>query len=396
MSKLNIALVGAGRRGGGAHLPVIAKLKDVYNLVAVCDIDEETATRYAKQYGATPYTNVRALVEQEELDVVDITVPGVAHHAIACFMADAGVHILCETPIAVTLPTADLMIARAKANNVKLEVAENYYRAPRERFLSKVIASDVIGEVSRIYRIFYEGGYHGMSMLRLRAGGEPKSALGIVQTSPVIPIIDRMKRHHTSENWSLGFIEFDNGATALMVYSNVIHARSLGRGQTGISQIDGSKGTIVGEDIYVTPAEELQSGAKGIAHRPKRTTIDVDGVNVIQTIALELPEQTVTWENPLKHYSLSEGQIAVADELLSIANAILNDTEPEYGALLARQDQEMNIAMGESGKRSRETLAFPLTELTETEQGIHDNYRRQYGHPIEDIEAGIDTFFPRR
>ena len=396
MSKLNIALVGAGRRGGGAHLPVIAKLKDVYNLVAVCDIDEETATRYAKQYGATPYTNVRALVEQEELDVVDITVPGVAHHAIACFMADAGVHILCETPIAVTLPTADLMIARSKANNVKLEVAENYYRAPRERFLSKVIASDVIGEVSRIYRIFYEGGYHGMSMLRLRAGGEPKSALGIVQTSPVIPIIDRMKRHHTSENWSLGFIEFDNGATALMVYSNVIHARSLGRGQTGISQIDGSKGTIVGEDIYVTPAEELQSGAKGIAHRPKRTTIDVDGVNVIQTIALELPEQTVTWENPLKHYPLSEGQIAVADELLSIANAILNNTEPEYGALLARQDQEMNIAMGESGKRSRETLAFPLTELTETEQGIHDNYRRQYGHPIEDIEAGIDTFFPRR
>lgn len=396
MSKLNIALVGAGRRGGGAHLPVIAKLKDVYNLVAVCDIDEETATRYAKQYGATPYTNVRALVEQEELDVVDITVPGVAHHAIACFMADAGVHILCETPIAVTLPTADLMIARAKANNVKLEVAENYYRAPRERFLSEVIASDVIGEVSRIYRIFYEGGYHGMSMLRLRAGGEPKSALGIVQTSPVIPIIDRMKRHHTSENWSLGFIEFDNGATALMVYSNVIHARSLGRGQTGISQIDGSKGTIVGEDIYVTPAEELQSGAKGIAHRPKRTTIDVDGVNVIQTIALELPEQTVTWENPLKHYPLSEGQIAVADELLSIANAILNDTEPEYGALLGRQDQEMNIAMGESGKRSRETLAFPLTELTETELGIHDNYRRQYGHPIEDIEAGIDTFFPRR
>ena len=307
MSKLNIALVGAGRRGGGAHLPVIAKLKDIYNLVAICDIDEETATRYAKEYGATPYTNVRDLVAQEELDVVDITVPGVAHHAIACFMADAGVHILCETPIAVTLPTADLMIERAKANNVKLEIAENYYRAPRERFLSKVIAADVIGEVARIYRIFYEGGYHGMSMLRLRAGGAPKSALGITQTTPVIPIIDRMKRHHTSERWSLGFIEFDNNATALMVYSNVIHARSLGRGQTGISQIDGSKGTIVGEDIYVTPADELESGAKGVAYRPKRTTIDVDGTNVIENISLELPDQTVTWENPLKNYPLSEG-----------------------------------------------------------------------------------------
>ena len=396
MSKLNIALVGAGRRGGGAHLPVIAKLKDVYNLVAICDIDEEAATRFAKQYGANPYTNVRDLVAHEKLDVVDITVPGIAHHAIACFMADAGVHILCETPIAVTLPTSDMMIECAKSNNVKLEVAENYYRAPRERFLSKVIEADIIGDVARIYRIFYEGGYHGMSMLRLRADGEPKSALGITQSSPVIPIIDRMKRNHSSENWSLGFIEFDNNATAVMVYSNVIHARSLGRGQTGISQIDGSKGTIVGEDIYVTPEADLQSGAKGIAHRAKRTTIDVDGVDVIDKIELELPEQTVTWDNPLKNYPLSEGQIAVADELLSIATAVLNDTEPEYGAARARQDQEMNIAMNESGKRSKETLLFPLTELTETERGTHENYQKQHGHPIEDVEAGIDTFFPRR
>ena len=56
----------------------------------------------------------------------------------------------------------------------------------------------------------------------------------------------------------------------------------------------------------------------------------------------------------------------------------------------------MNIAMGESGKRSKETIAFPLTELTETERGTHESYQQQYGHPIEDIEAGIDTFFPRR
>ena len=395
MSKLNIALVGAGRRGAGAHLPVIAKLKDVYNLVAICDIDEEVATRYAKEYGATPYTNVRDLVAHEELDVVDITAPGVAHHAIGCFMADAGVHILCETPITVSLPTTDLMIERAKTNNVKLEIAENYYRVPRERFLSKVIEADIIGEVARIYRIFHEGGHHGMSMLRLRAGGEPKSALGITQTTLVIPIIDRMKRHHTSERWSLGFIEFDNNATALMVYSNVIHARSLGRGQTGISQIDGSKGTIVGEDIYVTPADELESGAQGVAYRPKHTNIDVDGVDVIETIELELPDQTVTWENPLKNYPLPERQIAVADELLSIATAVLNDTEPEYGAARARQDQEMYLAMSESGNRSRETLTFPLTALTATEQDFHEDYQQKHGHPIEDIEAGIDTFFPR-
>ena len=75
MSKLNIALVGAGRRGGQAHLPVIAKLKDVYNLAAICDIDQAVAQQYAEQYGANPYTNVRDLVAHEKLDAVDITVP---------------------------------------------------------------------------------------------------------------------------------------------------------------------------------------------------------------------------------------------------------------------------------------------------------------------------------
>ena len=396
MSKLNIALVGAGRRGGQAHLPVIAKLKDVYNLVAICDMEETVANQYAEQYSATPYTNVRDLVAREKLDVVDITVPGTAHHAVACFMADAGVNIIVETPIAVTLPTTDLMIESAKRNNVKLEVAENYYRAPKERFLSTVIESGVIGEVGRIYRIFYEGGYHGMSMLRLRADGEPKSILGITQSTPVIPIIDRMKRHHTSDNWTLGFLEFDNNTTALMAYSNVIHARSLGRGQGGISQIDGSKGTIVGEEIHVVHPEDLENGAKSVGYQPTRTTIDVDGTEVIEKIELELPDGVIGWENPLKDYPLSEGQIAVADELLSIADAVINNTEPAYGAQLGRGDQEMNIAMSESAKRSRETLTFPLTDLTETERNIHESYEQKHGHPIDDVEAGIDTFFPRQ
>jgi len=102
------------------------------------------------------------------------------------------------------------------------------------------------------------------------------------------------------------------------------------------------------------------------------------------------------WENPLKNYPLSEGQIAVADELLSIAKAVINDTEPEYGAAAGRQDQEMNIAMSESASRSRETITFPLKELTQTEQNIHERIKEGFGCNPEDVEKLIDTFFPRR
>ena len=152
----------------------------------------------------------------------------------------------------------------------------------------------------------------------------------------------------------------------------------------------------MGEEIHIVHQENLETGATSVGYLPQRVMVDIDGVQVMDKIKLELPNQHVQWDNPLKNCPLSEGQVAVADELLSIANAVIQDTDPEYGAICARQDQEMNIAMNESAQRNRETVSFPITNLTETETKIHENYEREYGHPIEDVEAGINTFFPRR
>ena len=93
--------------------------------------------------------------------------------------------------------------------------------------------------------------------MRLLAGSRPKSILGITHVTDVVPIIDRMKRHHSQENCTTSFLEFENGAAATMIYSNVIHARSLGRKTTGISQIDGARGAIVGNTVYFTDPGRL-------------------------------------------------------------------------------------------------------------------------------------------
>ncbi|HEX30998.1 TPA: Gfo/Idh/MocA family oxidoreductase [Candidatus Poribacteria bacterium] len=395
MDKLKLALIGAGRRGAGAYLPVIPKMDDVFDFVAICDINPQTAQSFAERHGVNAYTSVRDLVAREKVDVAVLTVPGDAHHPISCFLSEHGVHQLVETPIAITLPLADLMMETARRNGVKIEVAVNYSRAPARRFTLKVIEDGVIGKVSRIYRIFQEGGYHGMSLLRKLAGADPVSILGISHTTPILPITDRMKRYHTEERWTLGYIDFANGVAALMCYSNVIHARSLGRGQVSITQIDGSAGTIVGEDVYVVPEERLQSGAVAEKHSPRRITKEIDGVKVLQSIEMELPDRTIRWENPFSRYPITEGQVAVADELMSIARAVLNDTEPEYGAAAGRLDQEMNIAMIESGRGGRRSVSFPLREMTEYERQVHRRYQDKYGHPPEEWEALVDVMFPR-
>lgn len=394
--KLNLALVGAGRRGRGAHLPAILKLTDVYNLVAVCDADETNLQEIAAQYaGLRTYTNVRDLVAHEALDVADVCVPADAHHAICCFLAGAGVHIIVETPISISLPLADLMIEAARRNKVKLEVAENYHRAPMERFKTALLEAGIIGEVSRIYRVFYEGGAHGMSMLRLRAGAPPLSILGVTHTTPVIAITDRMKRHHTTENWSLAYLDFANGTSALMVYSNVVHARSLGRGQHGVSQIDVTAGTLVGDAIYVVSPDELHSGAIAVAYEPQRVTRQVNGEEILERIEVALPGQTISWTNPYAKLGVSERQVALVDELMSIAQAVLEDKAPTYGAAEARFDLEMDLAMHESGLRQKEVIPFPLAGLTETERQTHHNFEQEYGVPPEEVDRLIDLFYPQ-
>ena len=395
MERLNIALVGAGRRGAGAHAPVIEALDDVFNFVAVCDATPERAQAVAAQYGCRSYTSVRDLVKQESLDIADVVVPGEAHHALSCFFSAHGVHQIVETPIAVTLPLADLMIETARRNGVKLEVAENYHRQPLMRLRQAVIDSGAIGQVSRIYRIFEEGGFHGMSILRLWAGADPTGIMGVSHTSPVVPIVDRMLRRHESERLSIGVIEFANGVAALSAYSNVIHARSLGRGAFRCSQIDGTHGAIVGDDVHAVPAEQLLTGAQSTPASPQRVTSDREGVEVLERLEVALPDRRIDWENPLRRYPLNEGQVQVADELLSIAAAVRDDAEPAYGAAAARLDQEMNIAMMESGDSDRTTIPLPLRQLTAYEERHHERFLEKYDCAATDVEKLVDTFFAR-
>ena len=56
MDKLKIAHIGTGRRGAGTYLPLISKLTDDLELVAVCDPRQESVTEQGEKYTASPPT----------------------------------------------------------------------------------------------------------------------------------------------------------------------------------------------------------------------------------------------------------------------------------------------------------------------------------------------------
>jgi hypothetical protein len=183
-----------------------------------------------------------------------------------------------------------------------------------------------------------------------------------------------------------------------MAYSNVIHARSLGRKMTSIWQIDGTQGAIVDGVIYYTSPANYERGAVAQPYEPQRDYIEIDGQQILKRIFIELPEQTISWENPYAELGigLEQGRgIDMADQLMSIANAVLHDAEPTYGAQQARLDQEMNLAAAESGLLNKQSLAFPLHQPSQRETEMHERFKAAYGHSYEEVEALVEVWYPR-
>jgi predicted dehydrogenase len=90
------------------------------HLVGVADIDQEKARGVAGECGCRPYSDHRALLQ--EVDAVSIVVPTSLHHRIASDCIDAGVDILLEKPMTVTLAEADELIRRCEQKGLVLQV----------------------------------------------------------------------------------------------------------------------------------------------------------------------------------------------------------------------------------------------------------------------------------
>ena len=162
--RLRVGLIGAGTIAFSAHLPAYRKLRDSIELVAVADIRVENAERAAREFDAEAhYADYRDLLTREQLDFVDICTPEFLHAEQVEAAADAGVHVICEKPMASTIDEADRMIAACERAGIKLMVAHSRRFTGRYRQIRAAIDRGEIGEVryfrenERRPRAMYDG-----------------------------------------------------------------------------------------------------------------------------------------------------------------------------------------------------------------------------------------------
>ncbi|MEM7130038.1 MAG: Gfo/Idh/MocA family oxidoreductase [Chloroflexota bacterium] len=399
MRRAKIASVGCGIVARRWHLPTIAELAKHGDIehVAICDMDKAIAREVGQEYGVPHYTNVEEMLDRHpDTDVLDIATGDYTHHVIAKMAAERKVHVLVEKPMAPTLALCDFIIDSCQKNGVHYEVAENYFRMPGDRVINKLITEGILGDIRRVHfvepfrqlpyvkdagkprgiespvsyfrahsGICIDMGVHRMSQLRLAANSEPKKIVAI--TKQFNPGEDKV-----FEDFGHAMLEFESGAVG--VYETSL----VGEQPMKYRHISGTKGNILDLD-YFKPDYKLRLEVKGeMQDVPiERQTHSVNGMRVLTRLVVHT-EPEIVYENPFRGYAIDDWNIGTAEEIMTIANAAVNDTEPEYG-IGGRKDVELCIALYESSLQGMMPVELPITQMTQYEQMVYDDYRAAYG-----------------
>ncbi len=116
--KLRVAVVGLGV--GKSHLEAYAAVKDRFDVVAVCDLDEAKAKAVAAEFGVPrSSTRLADLLAGNDVDIYDLCTPPYTHCSLIEQVLAAGFHVICEKPLVGSLAEADRIEAAQKAAHAK-------------------------------------------------------------------------------------------------------------------------------------------------------------------------------------------------------------------------------------------------------------------------------------
>jgi predicted dehydrogenase len=167
---LKVGLIGLGFMGR-VHLENYIRLEAEgfpVKLVALCDVDEEKfmgkwlggnldtgkGELDLKKYAL--YSDLDEMLEKEQLDYLDVTLPTYLHAEASIKALNKGLHVLCEKPMALNPGECLAMIEAARQNGKKLMIGQCLRFWPEYEYLKECVENSCYGKVVSGY--FFRGG----------------------------------------------------------------------------------------------------------------------------------------------------------------------------------------------------------------------------------------------
>ena len=181
-TKVRYAVVGLGHIAQNAVLPAFRNVANS-KLVALVSSNQQKLKKLAKAYGVgiqAGYEDYDRLLASGDVDAVMIALPNHLHAEYTVRAADAGVHVLCEKPMAVTSDDCRWMIRACERARTKLMIAYRLHFEPSNMAAVEVIESGEIGEPRLMHgSLTFSVEDAGNIRLSAPAGGGPLLDIGL-------------------------------------------------------------------------------------------------------------------------------------------------------------------------------------------------------------------------
>lgn len=258
---VRFAIIGLGVVGA-RHVQTFLKSRSRgFALTAAMEVNPKVA-RAAKS--ALPpdvpiYSSMEELVAAKVCDAVLIAVPHCWHPVLTIQAARAGLHVLCEKPLAVTVGPARAMIAECDRNKVALGAMLQDRTSPMNVAMKRMISAGKIGRIHRISQVctrwYRTQAYYDSGAWRGTWDGEGGGIL-INQACHALDVFQWLGGMPTSVLASVGTrihtIEVENTAEALLQYADgaMGHFYVSTAHEPGVDFIEifGDKGTLIARD----------------------------------------------------------------------------------------------------------------------------------------------------
>lgn len=303
-----IGFVGAGGRAN-KHLDTLAGL-DTADVVAICDVDRETAVEAADPHDAAVYTDHESMYDSEDIDAAFVVLPPFAHEDQEIGAAERGIDLFVEKPLALSTEKAREIRDAVEANDVIAATGYQRRYADTVRRASELVEDRTLGLVEGYYkggvagdpghwwRVYEKSGgqvveqaTHIYDLVRLFGGEvESISAVGGHEVVDEIDFEDVVSTNLVHENGAIGHVTSTSAASR--PYSGVeligdgVQLRFSGDSLSGV--VDGEEIEYESEDDPSRTAVEAFVGAVE-TRDPSRIRADyADGARSLAvTLAVE-------------------------------------------------------------------------------------------------------------
>jgi predicted dehydrogenase len=267
---LRYAVVGLGYISQIATLPGFRNARRNSRLTALVSGDEKKLKLLGRRYGIDNlfhYEDYDQLLESGEIDAVYIALPNSMHCEYTVRAANAGIHVLCEKPLADTPEQCREMIEACERNRVKLMTAYRLHFERANLEVTEIAHSGKLGELRYFTSSFSQQVAAGNIRLDADLGGGPLQDLGIycINAARSLFAAEPLEVFAAAVTpRDARFREVPETVSAVLKFPKnriASFTTSFGTADRSELEIVGTKGSIVAE-----PAYEL---AEGLGYRMK-------------------------------------------------------------------------------------------------------------------------------